>query len=250
MSATEQWQFFTIGLWVTGKGEERFLPAFFRSLEETGRCHFVVKRKIGQLSPRSQKRKQRMVGKGQTLSSRQEELALSIRGFLDQSPANLAVVIDDLEERKPFQNSVFETYREPLDRMLRPRQSRDRASVHFFVPMIEAYFLADAATVNDVLGLSITEVEGDPEEIRGPKGKLKKYCQEAGRSYNERLDGEKIAGRVDLAQVLVNPDYCASLRSLVKWCSRRVGEEDGVRYQLVDGRICELTGEQIDPPAS
>jgi len=246
MPTTDEWNYSTIGLWVTGRGEEEFLPAFFRSIETTGRCHVVVRRRIGQLSPRSTTKKLKMVGKGQLISSRQEEFALNVRGFLQQSPSNYAVVIDDLEERQPNHKAVFDTYREPLDRILRQQDLTDRASVQFFVPMVEAYFLADAQATQDALGISIDKIERDPETIRGPKGKLKNYCLEAGQSFNERLDGAKIAGRIDLDKVLGNPDHCISLRSLVKWCSRRIGEKDTTRFQLLHGKVCNVTGPQID----
>ena len=186
-----------------------------------------------------------MVGKGKPLSSKQEDFALKIRGFLEQSPANLALVTDDLEDRTPMHNAVFATYREPLDRILSPRGLQNRASVHFLVPMIEAYFLADATAVNEAFELAIDEPEGDPEEIRGAKGKLKKHCQVAGANYNERTTGEVLAGRIDLEKILDNPDYCVSLRCLVKWCSRRSGEPDGDRFQLLNGKVSEVTAVQI-----
>jgi len=242
----DEWAFFTVGLWVTGKGEEQFLPAFLRSLEETGHCHFVVKQRIGQLSPRSKKHKQKMVGKGKRLSSKQEDFALKIRGFLERSPANLAIVVDDLEhDRKAMHEAVYEMYREPLDKILLPRGIQERASVHLFVPMIEAYFLADVEAVNETLGLAIKELNGDPEAIRGPKGKLKQYCRDVGQSYDERSDGERVAGRVNLEKILANPNYCLSLRCLVKWCSRRIGESDTDRCQLLEGKVCDVTRTQI-----
>ena len=151
MAANYKWSFFTIGVWVTGRGEREFLPAFLRSLADTGRCHILVKGRIGQLDPRSAARQLVMVGKGRPLSTRQAEFAQRVRGFLEQSPLNLAVVVDDLEERRNQHQEVFDTYRQPLDRMLQPRGLQTRASVHFLVPMIEAYFLADSAALTEIL---------------------------------------------------------------------------------------------------
>lgn len=54
--------FVRFGLLVTGRSEAAFLPKFFRSVSETGRCSFEVIRRIGQLSPKSPENKLRMAG--------------------------------------------------------------------------------------------------------------------------------------------------------------------------------------------
>jgi hypothetical protein len=59
---------------VTGKGEERSLPLFLRSLTDSGRCTFKVVRRISQLSPiRSKKRRLEMVGTGKSIPDRDAE---------------------------------------------------------------------------------------------------------------------------------------------------------------------------------
>ena len=45
--------FFRFGLIVTGEGEAAFLPEFFQSVSENGRCSFEVIRRIDQRSPRT-----------------------------------------------------------------------------------------------------------------------------------------------------------------------------------------------------
>jgi len=64
----ETWRFHRFGLIVTGKGEEQFLPSFFRSLTRGGQCTFEVIGRVGQRSPiTSPKHRAKMVGRGQTI---------------------------------------------------------------------------------------------------------------------------------------------------------------------------------------
>lgn len=70
--------FFRFGLIVTGKGERDHLPRLFRSLTTTKVCHFEVIRFIGQRSPRSEKRRLKMVGHGKTIPDKDtEEIGLA-----------------------------------------------------------------------------------------------------------------------------------------------------------------------------
>jgi hypothetical protein len=56
------------GLIVTGDAEAEFLPKLFRSIMAAAACDFLVIRKSDQLSPvTSEKRKIRMVGRGQVI---------------------------------------------------------------------------------------------------------------------------------------------------------------------------------------
>ena len=240
---TTEWTYFTIGVWVTGEGEQKFMPAFLRELSGTGRCSVVVQQRIGQLTARGQKRKLKMVGKGQHVSTRQEDIALRIRGFLQASDLNLALLVDDLEKRSVAE--AYTIYREPIDRVTPDENMRKRASVNFLVPMVEAYFLADAEAVKQSIGVTVPALGQDPETVSGPKGKLKTYCKEASVDYNEKEHGEKLAGAIDLQKVLGESDHCKSLRTLMKWCLSRIGEPITDRFQLSSGELCPETAGQI-----
>lgn len=129
------------GLLVTGEGERQFLPDFFRELCSPGpeghRAVFHVIRKIEQLSPvTSEKRLAKMVGKGGQLPTIDAQIGLAARSLL-QAHASFVLLIDDLEhDRHGVIAEVRQRYKTSLDNML-PGWA-DRASVHFFVPMLEA----------------------------------------------------------------------------------------------------------------
>ena len=165
-----QWKFFKFGLIVTGKGEEDFLPKLFRSLAATQRCSFQVIRRIGQRSPiTSRTKKLKMVGAGKTIPNRDEaEMGLPARRYLAEQDT-FVILVDDLEaNRAPHAAEIFRRYRKALDAiLLGPQESR--ASVHFLVNMLEAYYFADTNAINEVLGTNLLDYEGDVETIRHPK---------------------------------------------------------------------------------
>ena len=231
---------------VTGKGEEIFLPQFLCRLLDTGKCCFVSPRKIGQLSPRSTNRRLEMVQAGKQITNRQEEIGLAARRFLAQDPSHLVILVDDLEDRCDEIKGVFELYRSSLDVMLQEDQ-KSNASVHFLVPMVEAYFFADVTTLNEILDTAIEEIDGDPEAIKNPKASLKRAVKaiDGSKKFDEKNHGLAIAKKIDLLEVLSNPETCRSLRSLVKWCSRKIGDVDSERFQLLEGDTCHITGRQI-----
>lgn len=241
--------FFNILPIVTGKGEEAFLPQFLHSLMETGRCCFSNPRKIGQLTPRSESNQLKMVQTGKKLTSRQETIGLIARRFLQEDKANLVILVDDLEDRGEQIQGVFETYRNALDTMLVSVDLQSRASVHFMVTMIEAYYFNDANAINAVLGTELNDFDGDPESIRNPKSELKQHYQSRGREFGfkEVEHGREIVNQLNLPKVLSDPNTCRSLRTLVKWCSRKIGNPDTEQFQLLDGEVCEVTGSQIQP---
>ncbi len=237
-----QWEFFRFGLIVTGKGEEAFLPSLFRSLEATGKCRFEVLRRIGQRSPiTSEKRKLRMTGTGKTIPDRDQlEIGLPARRFLTQQ-STFVVLVDDLEQdRADAIKDVFDRYRLALDKML--GVNRHRASVHFFVHMLEAYYFADAQAINAVLGTELNDYEGDVETIPHPKAELKKLAS----GFDEVEHGRQIVARLDVPHVLSTPEACASLRTLFGWASAAISEQPTDQYQLVDGHYSEVTKPQID----
>lgn len=248
MTDASTWSFFKIALLVTGEGEEKSLHQLFRSLAAEGYCAFKVRARIPQLGPiTSQKRKLKMVGKGKTIPTEDEKIGEIARGAF-AAGYDYVILVDDLEYDRATQvEAVFARYRAALDTLLRPRNLEARASVHFLVNMLEAYFLADAAAVNGVLGTTLADHAGDVETIRHPKNDLKRLH----RGYNEIEHAGKILSQLDVTRVLANPRTCRSLRTLFGWCSRAIGRPFDEKYQLAEGDYLDLTRPQIDAlPAS
>ena len=124
--------------------------------------------------------------------------------------------------------------------MLGPEQSA-RASVHFLVNMLEAYYFADTAAVNAVLGTDLSDHPGDVEDIRHPKEDLKKLYP----GFDEVTHGGAIVKRLDVEHVLDEPLTCASLRVLFGWCVQAMGGEPGSRFRLDTGIHDVVTGPQL-----
>lgn len=254
MNASGAHYFLHVDLLVTGQAEEDHLPKLFSKLESSTRiCRFAVKRRISQFSPRSEKRQLGMVGhRGHRIPDRaQSDISIPARMFLRNHPDRYLVLIDDLEhDRRGQAESIFELYRESLDLHLNASE-KPRAAVHFLVNMLEAYFFADPVAMNRALGLDIEAHDGDVEDIRNPKRRLKQHFS----NYRERHHGGQILEQLDLHKVLGNPGTCAWLRSCVSWIVRalRVGldpsqhsalDETTTACYLEDGRCVSLTLEQ------
>jgi hypothetical protein len=241
--------FIHFGLIVTGKGERAHLPKLFRSLEETSICTFEVIRYIGQRTPiTSKKRQLEMVGSGKIIPDKDAtEIGLPARGYVNRSHCHFVILIDDLEhDRRAQAQQVFDRYRLALDTMLKAQ--KHRTSVHFLVNMLEAYYFADAKAINAVLNLDLADYEGDVEEIRHPKGEIRKHYP----GFREIEHGGSILEQLDVEHVLSRPDTCASLRTLFAWCVKvlerypdyqRLSLTD--KYQLPNGRLSELTQPQL-----
>lgn len=253
MSAAAGHFFLRVHLLVTGEAEEDHLPKLFSKIEATGVCHFVVERRIRQLSPRSDVRQLKMVGsRGHRITKRaEEEISLPARRLLHGHSDRILVLVDDLEhDRRDQVESIFELYREALDKALH-EGDKPRAAVHFLVNMLEAYFFADPGALEQVLRIELEAHDGDVEEIRNPKGLLKRYLPD----YTERQDGGRILEYLDLFKVLGDPQTCAWLRSCISWIVRafRAGldpslcaklDETGATCHLEDGRCAPLTLDQ------
>ena len=242
-AGTREWRFFQFGLIVTGRGEEEFLPTLFRSLAATGRCYFRVIRRTGQRSPiQSPRRRLRLIGSGKLIPNRDaEEIGLPSRNFLS-SDDRYVLVIDDLEEGRSVDiQRIFDRYRLALDTML-PENQTHRASVHFLVNMLEAYYFADARAVNAVLGTDLVDCEGNVETIRNPKRKLKDLFP----GFDEREHGRRIVERLNVPHVLSRPDACCSLRTMFAWVYAATEEPDCEIRPLLDGCHNETTRSQID----
>lgn len=234
--------FFKFGLLVTGKTEEEHIPKLFRSLMELGICYFEVIRKVEQLGVITSDKKLKMVGSGKNIPNKDaERIGFPARDYLKDS-CTYVLLLDDLEyERIDDAKQVFYRYRKALDTILTDDQ-KHRASVHFLVNMLEAYYFADANTVNSVLRTSLNDYEGDVETIRHPKGELKSLYK----SFNEIEHGGEILEFLNVEYVLSNPDTCASLRTLFAWCLKALGQPFTEKYQLLDGKLSEITKAQLN----
>ena len=228
------------GLIVTGEGEEAFLPQIFRSISATGGCSFEVIKRIDQRNPiTSPKRILRMRGSGKLIPQKDEtDIGLPARRYLSVED-RFVILIDDLEPDRRIQE-VFDRYRSALDVMLRPDQRR-RASVHFFVTMLEACYFADAQAVNQVLGTRIEDHKGDVEDIRNPKSRLKRIYQ----GFREIEHGRQIVDELDMEHVLSRKDTCAAVRTMFAWIYKALREPERETWRLLDGRRNAVTARQI-----
>lgn len=239
----QPYRYVKFGLMVTGETEELHLPKLFKTLMALGICYFEVIRRVPQLGPiTSQKRKLKITGvKHKKIPSKDEkEIAWPAKEYLNQQNT-YAIVVDDLEHSNKEQApAVFERYRNALD--ILPETHKNRASVHFLVYMLEAYYFADAQAINAVLGTALEDYRGDVETIRHPKGDLKQLY----RGFHEKKDGGKILDCLDVEKVLSHPDTCASLRTLFAWCLKCLGQTPTDRYRLCDGTLSEITRSQLE----
>lgn len=183
-----------------------------------------------------------MVGTDKVIPDRDAtDIGFPARKYLS-SETRFVILIDDLEaDREGKIQEVFELYRTAMDPVLTP-ENRRRASVHFFVNMLEAYYFADSQAVNRVLGTEIEDHPGDVETIRNPKSELKKLY----RGFHEIEHGRRIVGALRMRHVLSRSDTCASLRTMFAWICKAAGEPMSDTYRLLDGRYSEITKGQID----
>jgi hypothetical protein len=254
-SSEPAWAFHTFGLLVTGRGEEDFIPSFLRSLASAGDCTFKVVRRVGQRSPRTSKKKLKMTGSDKAIPDLDaQEIGLPARNFLTRHPDSFVILLADLEHsRREIHHGVFNRYRAALDGVLK-EDLRHRASVHFLVNMLEAYYFAHAEAVNEALGVELEGFEGDVEDIRNPKGDLKKFIP----NFDEIADGRRIVSLLDMEHVLGNPETCASLRTLFKWCIvARAGEltdrfhaRSGICSPITSPQLAALTARRSQVPRS
>ena len=150
-------------------------------------------------------------------------------------------------DRRDQAQQVFDRYRLALDTVL--NTLKHRASVHFLVNMLEAYYFADARAINAVLGTALSDYEEDVETIRNPKSDLRQMRP----SFREIDDGGEILNQIDIEHILSRPDTCASLRTLFAWCVEILAQHPNFdradfydKYRLRDGKLSEITGTQLD----
>lgn len=245
-----QWAYFRFGLIVTGDTEKEHLPKLFKSLMTIGICHFEVLRKIEQRSPKtSSGQNPTVVGVNQAIETKDElEIGLPALGYVRRSGCHFVLLIDDLEySRRNQALEVFNLYRTVLDTIL--NSLKHRASVHFLVNTLEAYYFGDAQAINTVLGTSLLDHEDDVETIRNPKGDLRAEYQ----GFREIDDGGKILDRIDIEPPLSRPGTCAALRTLFAWCVKALETYSDhncadfyEKYNLHDGKLSEITGTQLN----
>lgn len=165
-----------------------------------------------------------------------------------RSDCHFVLLIDDLEHSRRDQAlDVFNLYRTVLDTVL--DTLKHRASVHFLVNMLEAYYFADEKTTNAVLGISLPDRGNDVETIRNPKSDLRREYQ----GFREIEHGGRILDRISVERVLSRPDTCASLRTLFAWCVEVLAQHPNFdradfedKYELHDGILSEITLTQLD----
>lgn len=230
------WELCRFGLIVTGVGERSFLPHLFSSLCRWAHCHTEVIRKIDQRSPiRSPKRILRMTGTGKVIPDKDaEDIGLPARRFLHASETNFVLVIDDLEhDRRLIANDVFNRYRGALDVMLTASGMKQRAAVHFMVNMVEAYYFADCAAINNVARRQVIPEDhnGDVEDIRHPKSELKRIW----RDFDEVEHGAQILMRLNLDHVLSRCAECCWLRTMLAWCVVKLESANAVYDHAING---------------
>lgn len=210
---------FKFVLFVTGRGEEQHLPKLFRQIAASGLCSFVVKEFIGQRRPiTSPRRIARMVRSGQKLSKKDFYKFAPARQYIEADPCNRILFIDDLEaSSRDEANEKFSRYRIALDTVLGDK--KERASVHFFANMLEAYFFAHPEAVNFALEVDppIQAYDGDVEAIVHPKDALEEILNKVGKKYDEIESSGMILNYLELEEVLSDPNTCVYLRTCVKW---------------------------------
>ena len=137
-----------------------------------------------------------MTGRGGVILPKDElEIGLETAHFyLRNQGCHFIILVDDVEHARREQlPAIWQRYRTAMDTMLSPTE-RQRASVHFFANMLEAYYFADSTAVNAALGVPLlaSDYDGDVEAIRHPKGDIESLAKAAGISFNEPRDGKKI----------------------------------------------------------
>lgn len=250
---SETCYFFKFLLFVTGESEKEHLPKMFDSLASSGICSFTVNRRLGQRDPvKSETHLAQMVRTGQKIPNKDfNQIGASARRLVDDNACHYIILMDDLEHsRTEDAPEVFLRYRNALDAALLSKKYK--ASVHFLVNMLEAYFWADPDALNRALGLEppVLPLQTDVESIRNPKAELKRIFP----AYHEITHSGLILDLFDLEVVLSNENTCGWLRSCVKWIADVLANyPDGAfysslnlssKYLLETGKLSEITSKQ------
>ena len=247
-----QYAFFRFGLIVTGKTERQYLSKLFKSLMATRICNFKVIERVDQLgaitSPKRLAKRRKALRNGKDIFDKADIIGSKARRHLKNNTCCFVLLIDDLEyDNKDLAPQIFSRYRTAFDKVL--KELKHRASMHFLVYMLEAYYFADAEAIKAILNASLSDYEGDVEEIHHPKGDLKGLYPR----FNEIKHGGAILDKINIEHVLSCPDTCASLRTLFAWCVKVLetySDHDCAdlydKYRLHDGKLSEITRTQLD----
>ncbi len=261
----------TFGLLVTGKLEEggreggraqASLADLFRPIRNTGLCDLKVALRFNQWVPEKKEPPLtvRRSPEPKSLPTFKQEIALKVRGWLENGQNRFLIFIDDGERaRAATIGEVFADYRSTITALL-PEAQHPRVAVHFLVNMIEAYYFADPERASEALGWSIPRIGGDPEEIRNPYSDLIEAAGRLGKDYGKKREtGERVLARIRLEEILKNPEHCGWLRAAVRWLvfslenatdQPEALEAFGFRqlFHLESGKIAPLTGAQAVLP--
>jgi len=253
-------------LLLTGRGEREFITQFLRPIVKDQNevwtaqgGQFVdfdeVPEFIGQHSPNKLNLPAlKVVGTHKKIPTvLEDKVSLKTWSWLRDDPHCFVLLIDDLESsRAHMAREIFMNYRAALDKALDTPALRARASVHFFVNMIEAYYFTHPEVVNDVLGTHLDEPVIDVEEIDHPKNELDARLKtiDSSKKFKEIDHGAEIVNRLDIERILGNPKTCRALRTLIGWCRHRLGAVFDDRWQLAHGEFHPLTRDQIPWPVS
>lgn len=264
MNGSTDWPQYRFGLIVTGEAEEKGISGLFKSLTMTGLCSFSVICRIHQ-----SRKSTNLINKSLPVArvvrtikpeTRPEpdkdelEISYPAKKFLNGTKPNerrFVILLDDLEhDRLNDMKEIFEHLLFILRKAMNDEQ-RTRASVHFLVMMMEAYFFADAAALKKILNLDREDYKEDVEMIRNPKSDFKDILSSCnGISYKETEHGVSLLKAVNIEKVLSNPKTCASLRSLFKWCVSKLNNHPQFHtvaipdFKLADGIVSALTDGQ------
>lgn len=244
---------------VTGHAEVDCVPILLRRVLPEWACGAQIE-KVRRVPQRPRLRIRGRKG-GQLIEGMDDHqrLVREVPKLLGGGKARFFVWIDDLESGEDRQNPQphFNYYRELMDGGIH-EPLRSRCSIHFLANMLEAYFLADTAAVNQVdispsgqsgqpQFLSLADHSGDCESIKNPKAVLKDAVnQECPTSkFDEIAHGHAIVRKLNLDHILSNPQTCRALRTLVAWCWEAIGEPRSDKFRLTDGVYWDITAGQL-----
>ena len=213
------------GLVVSGHSEADFLPSLFRRLTQNGDCFFSIRARVTQrrLIGRENQPNAVVGTRAPIMPKDVEEIGGPVQRFITRNPCHFILIVDDLEDDQEIAQAIFDRYCSILDSVLGP-DYRERSSMHFLCPMIEAYFFRDVDAINRTLRLNLNPADqpADVEQIHSPKGKLKTECQHHQRGYDERDDGQSIVANLNVGLLLADPNSCGYLRVLFAWCMEQI----------------------------
>ncbi len=246
--------FHKFGLMVTGESESAALPSLFRSLMEHGNCTFEFFQKIDQLRAKtSQKHPLKVVNTDKTLPDKDAAIGFDARRYLSNQKdgyTHHVILIDDLEGlNENDARNAYERYRVALVK-INPKDEH-RVSIHYLINMLEAYYFVNTDALNSFVNpeglpesqkIIFDNYSNDVEDMPHPKSAIKsKFAKNKYRAFNEKQAAQEIIPQLNVPLILSNPDTCAGLRTLFKWCWGAIGEPHEERFCFEEGKLYEIT---------